>query len=149
MRVTISRLSRYSVSGCSPAIEVGTISPRSLNASTSVVAGRAASVSWGLAANVRHLDFGLPCRFFRSYFRIPIGTTLPYRGDLIADLVIRGATAHQRLQVVPGLREEAGEEGALGGEAHAVAGGAERLRHRRDDADLAAAVDIVPALGHF
>src|SRR6187549_225725 len=45
--VTISRLSKYSVSGCSPAIAVGTISPRSLYASTSNVAGFAALVSSG------------------------------------------------------------------------------------------------------
>src|SRR6058998_2511884 len=102
IRVTISRLSRYSVSGCSPAIAVGTISPRSLYASTSKVAGRAALVSLGLSANVGHLDFLRLRRLERSDFRIAVAPSLPHRGDIVADLFIARAAAQQRLEVVPG-----------------------------------------------
>src|SRR4051812_42037931 len=86
--VTISRLSRYSVSGCSPAMAVGTISPRSLYASTSKVAGRAALVSVGLATDVGHLDFFRLGSFLRPELRIVIRTNFPDGGDLIPDLVI-------------------------------------------------------------
>src|SRR4051812_47071616 len=86
--VTISRLSRYNVSGCSPAMEVGTISPRSLYASTSKVAGRAALVSVGLATDVGHLDFFCFGCLFSSDFRVAVGATLPHGGDLVADLVV-------------------------------------------------------------
>ncbi len=47
------------------------------------------------------------------------------------------------------LGEQAGVELALGGDPHPRAGAAERRRHRRDHADLAAAVDIAPAAGHL
>src|SRR6478609_7188807 len=43
--------------------------------------------------------------------------------------------------------EEAGEEAALGREARAGAGAAERLGDRGDDAEFAAAVAVAPALG--
>ena len=46
----------------------------------------------------------------------------------------------------PRTREEAGVEAALGGEPRARAVAAERLRHRGDHADLAAAVAVAPAL---
>src|SRR4051812_36878673 len=147
--VTISRLSRYSVSGCSPAMAVGTISPRSLYASTSKVAGRAAFVSVGLATDVGHLYFFVFCCLFGSEFGVAVGAALPYRRHLVTDLVVRSAAAQQRLQVVSRLGEEAGIERALGRQAHACARRAERLRHRGDDADFAAAVDVAPALGDF
>src|SRR5688572_22446962 len=128
-------------------MEVGTISPRSLYASTSKVAGLAASVSCGLATNVGHLDF-LQGRSLRSpYLRVAIRAPLPYGGDLVADLVVRGAGAQQRLEVVPGAGEQARVQRALGRQPHAVAARAEGLRHGGDDADLAGAVDVAPALG--
>src|SRR6185503_11560992 len=88
--VTISRLSRYSVSGCSPAIEVGTISPASLYASTSNVAGRAASVRTGLflSTDVGHLDFFRLGGFRGADLGIPVGAALPHGGDLVADLLV-------------------------------------------------------------
>ena len=52
IRVTISRLSTYSVSGCSPAIEVGTVSPRSFTAGMSMVSGRLAWLSRGRSGGV-------------------------------------------------------------------------------------------------
>src|SRR3954469_25901472 len=149
IRVTISRLSRYSVSGCSPAMAVGTISPRSLYASTSKVAGRAAFVSVGLATDVRHLYFFVFCRLFGSEFGVAVGAALPHGRHLVTDLVVRSAAPQQRLQVVSRLGEEAGIQRALGRQAHARAGRAERLRHRRDDADFAAAIDVAPAFGDF
>jgi hypothetical protein len=47
------------------------------------------------------------------------------------------------------LREEAGVEVAVGGQARAGAGGAERVGHGGDHADLPGAVEIAPALGHL
>ena len=63
------------------------------------------------------------------------------------ELVVGRAAAQQRAQVVAARGEEAGVELALGREPRARAVAAERLRHRRDHADLAAAVAVAPALG--
>src|SRR5712691_3241830 len=151
--VTISRLSTYSVSGCSPAIAVGTISPRSLYASTSKVAGRAALVSCGrcLATDVGHLYFLGFRGGLGSNFRIAIRPSLPDRGDLASNFLVRGAAAHERLQVVARLREQAREKRALGRQPHPRAAVAESLRDRRDDGDFAGAVGVDrlerPALG--
>ena len=57
------------------------------------------------------------------------------------------AAAEQGAEVVAAAREQAGVELAVGREPGARAVAAERLRHRRDDADLAAAVLVAPALG--
>src|SRR5579862_349103 len=130
--VTSSRLSRYSVSGCSPAMEVGTISPRSLQASTAKVAGRAAFVSSGrrafaLAANVGHLHFRQLCRRGRADFRIAVAARAPDGSYPVANVVVGGAVAQRRFQVVPLLGEQAGVERAFGRYAHAAAVAAERL----------------------
>src|SRR5688572_15360800 len=92
--VTISRLSRYRVSGCSPATAVGTISPRSLYASTSKVAGFAAFVRRTLATDVGHLDFSQRGRGRSPDFGIAVRAPLPHRGDLVADRRVGGAAAH-------------------------------------------------------
>src|SRR6476661_8117380 len=124
MMVTISRLSTYKVSGCSPAIEVGTISPRSLYASTSKVAGFAARVSCGppfsflSAANVRHLHLAQLRRLAGTDLGVAVGAALPNCGDLISDRLVARAAAQQRFQGVARLREEAGESRTLGGKAH-------------------------------
>src|SRR3954469_2108659 len=99
MIVTISRLSTYRVSGCSPAIQVGTISPRSLYASTSNVAGFAALLSSGrcLAANVGHLHLALLRGLGGADFRVAVGAPLPDGGDLVADFFVRCARAQERL----------------------------------------------------
>jgi hypothetical protein len=55
--------------------------------------------------------------------------------------------AQQGAQVVAAAGEQAQEELAFGGQAGAVAVAAEGLRDAADDADLAAAVGIAPALG--
>src|SRR3954463_13488768 len=99
MIVTISRLSTYRVSGCSPAIDVGTISPRSLYASTSNVAGLAAFVSDGLyfsswvATGAGHLDFALLRRIGGADLGVAVGTPLPHGGDLVAQIVVARAVA--------------------------------------------------------
>src|SRR5687767_3513643 len=118
-------------------MEVGTISPRSLYASTSKVAGRAASVILGSATDVRHLHLALLGRLRGADLGIAVGAALPHGGDVVAQHFVGRAAAHQALEVVARLREEAGVERAFGREAHAGAGRAERLRHRGDDADLA------------
>src|SRR6185369_15154629 len=55
--------------------------------------------------------------------------------------------AQQRAQVVPVRAEETRVHLAVSGKARARAIAAERLRDRRDDADLARAVHIAPPLG--
>src|ERR1051325_3009437 len=102
-----------------------------------------------LATNVGHLDFSVLRGLFGADFGVAIGAALPHRGDFIADRVVSRPRAHERFQVVAGLSEEAGVEAAVGRKAHAIAARAERLRHRGDDADLAGAVAVAPALGHL
>src|SRR3954462_10436517 len=120
MIVTISRLSTYRVSGCSPAIDVGTISPRSLYASTSNVAGLAAFVSDGLyfsnllATAVGHLDFALLRRLGSADLGVAVGAPLPHGGDLVAQLLVARPVAQERFQVVAGVGEEASEKRAFG-----------------------------------
>src|SRR6185503_13400172 len=149
LRVTITRLSTYRVRGCSPATEVGTISPRSLYASTSKVAGLAAWVSCGLysAANVGHLHLALPGGGLGADLGVAVVAPLPDGRDLVAEALVARAAAQQRLQVVARAGEQAGEERALGRQAHAVARGAEGARDRRDHADPDLAVQLAPALG--
>src|SRR5919108_4087956 len=106
---------------------VGTISPRSLYASTSNVAGFAALVSLGrcLAANVGHLHLALLRRLLGTDLRVAIRAPLPHGGNFVSDFLVACAAAQERLQVMTALGEEAGEERALGGEAHARATRAE------------------------
>ena len=63
--------------------------------------------------------------------------------------VVRAAMAQQPLEVVALLREQARVQRALGREAQAIAVAAEGLRHRGNDADLARAVAVAPALGNL
>src|SRR5688500_5579022 len=108
-----------------------------------------AAMASALPTDVRHLDFFALRRLGGSDSGIPVGALLPYRRDLVAQDVVGGAVAQQPLQVVPGLREQAGVERAFGREAHARAARAERLGDRGDDADLARAVGVAPALGNL
>src|SRR5260221_5118588 len=101
------------------------------------------------AADVAHLDLRQRRRVLRPDLRIAVGALVPDRGQIVADLRVAAATAHERTQIVTRRREQARVELAVGGGARAGALPAERLRHRRDDADLAAAVYITPALGDF
>src|SRR5438045_1070410 len=74
---------------------------------------------------------------------------LPDPRDRLDERVIATAGSRQRLQVVAALREKAGVELPVGGQSCARARGAERLRHRGDHADFAAAVEVAPALHDF
>src|SRR6185436_15269160 len=96
--VTISRLSTYSVSGCSPAMGVGSTSPRSFSASTSNVSGREAWVSLGfiLAADIRHLDLAQRDRVQGPDLGVAVGAPRPDRADFPLDVVIGRARAQQR-----------------------------------------------------
>src|SRR5688572_32485209 len=59
---------------------------------------------------VGHLYFFIFCSEFSSYFGIPVRTLLPYRGNLVAQLLVGGAAPQEGLEVVAGLGEQAGEE---------------------------------------
>src|SRR5438552_12312253 len=63
--------------------------------------------------------------------------------------LIRSTAAQQRFQVLLGEAEQAGADFAVGGQAKAIAMAAKRLAHRRDDADLAAAIGERPAFRRF
>src|SRR4029079_668207 len=94
-----------------------------------------------LAADVRHLDLALADRrvdgVLGAELRVAVAADAPDLGQPGGDLLVAGAVADQRAQVVAADREEAGVELALGREPRAGAVGAERLRARWDDAALA------------
>src|SRR5512140_4035911 len=140
---------------------VGTISPRSLIASTPKVSARLARVISGRrrgftasasrrkalrapcsAADVGHFYFALLRRFRGADFGVAVVARAPHRGNRRADVRVGLALTQQGAKIVAGSREQAGVEHALGGNAGAGAGAAERLGHRGDDADLARAVAI-------
>ena len=94
-----------------------------------------------------------PCSLLRRLrgadLRVAVVARTPHRRDLVERSRRR---KRRRAAATSGrgpLREEAGVERSLGREPQAVAGRAERLRHRGDHADLARAVPIAPALGDF
>src|SRR5579859_6039446 len=99
-----------------------------------------------LTADVAHLDLRLRRRLRRAQLGIAIGAGAPHAGDLVVELLVGRIAAHDRAQVVPARREQAGEEASLRGEACPRAAAAERLRDRGDDADLAASVLVAPAV---
>src|SRR5205814_3003851 len=73
----------------------------------------------------------------------------PHGADHAGDLLVARAAADHAPQVVAARGEEAGEHLPLGRQARAGARAAERLRDRGDDADLAGAVGVAPALRHL
>src|SRR5450756_2427710 len=101
------------------------------------------------AADIRHFDLALFRRFRGPDLRVAVIARAPYGGDGRADFRVRLAPAQQGAKVVTRSGEQAGIEHALGGDAGAGAGAAERLGHRGDDADFAGAVAVAPALGDF
>src|SRR6266508_2663366 len=62
------------------------------------------------AADVGHLNPREPDRLRRSDLGVPVGTPLPASGDHRGELLVEGATAQERPQVVAARREEAREE---------------------------------------
>ena len=76
------------------------------------------------------------------------GLLAPHRGaPAVRDVAIGRAAAQQRPQVGLVVAEQARAHRALGGDPGAVARGAERARHRRDDADRGRAAVDEPFLG--
>ena len=73
----------------------------------------------------------------------------PGARDLLAQLGVARAGAQRRAQIDAAGREQAGHQPALDGEARARAAAAEGLAHRRDHADLAAAVAVAIAARHL
>src|SRR2546430_13437214 len=99
------------------------------------------------ASDVAHLDAWQVGRALRADLRVPVGTTRPDRRDRLADLAVGSAGAQKRSQIVASRREEACVEAAFRGDPGARATAAERLRHRRDEPDLARAVAVPVAAG--
>src|SRR5438105_4522336 len=106
-----------------------------------------------LAADVMHFDAPFAARGIGRHgtaqLRVAVVAALPDVADGRGDLFVGAAAAQQRAQVVAAGGEQAQEQLAFGGQARAVAVVAERLRDARDDADLAAAVGVAPALGRL
>src|SRR5262249_3398403 len=78
---------------------------------------------------------------------IAVGAARPNPRDLPAQLGVARALAQRHAQIGPPGREQTGHQLALDREARARTASAERLRDRRDHADLARPVWIAPALG--
>src|SRR5262249_62202298 len=103
------------------------------------------------AADVAHLDLARTGRRVDGALRAELGVAVaayaPDLGQLGRDVLVARAGADQGAQIVAAHREEAGVELSLGRDPRAGAVAAERLRHGRDDPDLAPAVLVAPALG--
>src|SRR3989442_9468413 len=73
---------------------------------------------------------------------------LDYGFDKRSQLLVGSATLHLAGEVVVKEGKEAGADLSIGGQAHAAAVSTERMRHRRNDADLAhAIVELIAAGG--
>src|SRR5207248_339316 len=95
------------------------------------------------------LDLRGVARLLGADLRVAILAAAPHRADHAGDLLVARAAADHAPQVVAARREETREHLPLGRQAHARARAAERLRDRGDDADLAGAVEVAPALRHL
>src|ERR1700693_551742 len=100
-------------------------------------------------ADIAHLDLRQRERILRSKLGITVVAALPDRRQVVADFLIGTAGAKQRAQVVSCRGEQARVELAVGRQPRPRAIAAERLRHRRDDADFASAIGVAPALRDF
>ena len=100
-----------------------------------------------------HLDAPLAAarrgRAGAAQFRVAVLAVAPDKTDRARDLLVAVAATQQRAQVVSAAGEQTQEELAFGGQPGPVAVAAEGLRDAADDADLAAAVRIAPALRGF
>src|SRR5207245_374219 len=99
------------------------------------------------AADEAHLDLVETLSLRGAQLRVAVVAPRPDRRDLRGDLVVGGAVADERAQIGAARREQARVERAVGGQPRARAVGAERLRDRRDDADLAATVLVAVTVG--
>ena len=100
-----------------------------------------------LAPDVRHLDLAAPARSrpcgARSSGRCAAARCRAPRSSSPASSTPERSSSRRSW---PRGREQARVEPALGGDARSRAGAAERLRDRGDDADLARAVAVAPAV---
>src|SRR6185437_7033767 len=81
-----------------------------------------------------------------AQLRITVSPRLPDSADGRRDLVVGRAAAREGAQVVPRRREQAEIELALRRQPRTRTGAAKGARDARDDADLAAAIGVAPAL---
>src|SRR3954464_4607643 len=101
------------------------------------------------AADREHLDPGpFGCRVAAD-FRVAIVPDAPYLRNGDPQLVVGRAVPQPVAQVVAVPGEEARVELAVRGQPGPRAIATERLCHRCDDADLAAAVAVAPAVRDF
>src|SRR6266508_5942494 len=100
-----------------------------------------------LPADVAHLDFRQRGGRRGSKLRVAVGALAPDRGDRIGELGIARTLAQRRLEIEAFGAKQARVHLAVRRQPRAGAVAAERLRDRRDDADLAFAVAVTPALG--
>src|SRR5262245_44978191 len=87
-----------------------------------------------LAADLAHRSVGADEIDPPDVVAGPLHTHGP--GELVGELVVGAAAAHDRPEVELVEGEEAGAELAVGGDPHAVAALAERRRDARDHADV-------------
>src|SRR6266498_3009997 len=99
------------------------------------------------ASDEAHLDLLEPDRLRRTELGVAIVARGPDRADRIGDRRVGRIAADEWTEIVPLRREQARVQRAVCRQARTGALGAERLRHRRDHPDLAAAIAVAPALG--
>src|SRR3982750_2857880 len=98
------------------------------------------------ASDAVHLDMLARTRRHRAAdLAVAVVARMPHRGDESSQLGIARPGAQGAAQVVATVREQAGVELAVGGQARTRAIAAERFRDRTDEADLATAVGECPA----
>src|SRR5579871_4441272 len=95
-----------------------------------------------LAADIAHLDLLEAFGRLGPELRVAVGAAMPDLVDPCFELLVGGARAQDRPQVVAADAEETGEEPALGREARARAVPAERLCDGGDHAHLAEPVAV-------
>src|SRR6186997_2454010 len=104
-----------------------------------------------LSTDVVHFDFvqGRGVAHRRTQLAVAVAATAPHTADELQELVVGGAGAQRAAQIHALGCEQAGIEGAVGGDARARAIATERLRYAGDEADFAGAVFECVALGNF
>src|SRR5215218_11232003 len=100
-----------------------------------------------LAADVGHLDPVGAGGWRGAQLGVAVAASPPDAGQRRAELVVVGALAQQRPQVVPGAGEQAGVELAVGRQPRTGAVAAKRLGDRGDHTDLPLPVAVAIAVG--
>src|SRR5687767_9102290 len=113
------------------------------SASVEVVTGRG-FYRPDLATDVAHFHLRQGRGRLSTPLRVAVRALAPDARDRLEQLLVRGAAADERPQVVAAQAEEAGVEAAFGRDPRARAVAAEGLRHRGDQPDLACAVHVAP-----